>query len=93
MKKLLSKADKELLAKLDILKKPLIIEEDSNGICIYRKFRYVNPEVVANGKMKVLSELLPEYGDLIEQEKKVFSAEGRVCYKIKEIGIVEANGK
>jgi len=69
IKKLKESLDKEILNKLDLLEKKLIIKEDKAGILLRKKFRYVDPEVLINNQIKRLSEISKEYAERLEKEK------------------------
>ncbi len=67
--KLINSKDKEILNKLNLLKKKNFFEESANGILLYKKFRFIDPEVLINNHIKKLSEIFPDYHQKLEIEK------------------------
>jgi HD superfamily phosphohydrolase len=61
--------DKEIREQLDMLKNGFRIKESKDGIELKKKFRYVNPEVLANGGVVKLTEISEKYRNAVEKEK------------------------
>jgi hypothetical protein len=59
-----------ILYNLNMLKKGFKIIPDGNGIELKQKFRYIDPEVLMNGKYSPLSKISKDYFNLIELEKE-----------------------
>jgi len=69
--KILNESKNEfILENLNLLKKGFRVISDENGMELKKKFRYVDPEVLVNGKYFPLSELSKDYFNLIELEKE-----------------------
>lgn len=62
--------DEFILDNLNLLKKGFRTAYDENGVELKKKFRYIDPEVLVNGKYSPLSKLSKPYFSLIESEKK-----------------------
>jgi hypothetical protein len=62
--------DEFILNNLNLLKKGFKIIPDENGIELKKKLRYIDPEVLVNGKYYPLSKLSEDYSNLIEAEKR-----------------------
>ncbi len=70
---LLKSNNREITDRLNFLKSGFKAKyaDDSDGIMIRKKFRWVDPHILLNGKMK-LSESDDEYREIIEKERKYF---------------------
>lgn len=77
--------DSDILKNLNLLKDNLIIEENFNGegIVLKKKFRYIDPEIFIDGRIKKLSEISKKYFNILEKEKQNSMIERRFIYKIK----------
>ncbi len=69
LEKLIKSGDKEILFNLNLLKKKKFFKESEEGILLQKKFRYVNPEILINDKVFILSDVSEEYNELLENEK------------------------
>ena len=76
--------DEEILEGLRLLKEGFKIEETENeeGIELRKKFRYVDPEVLVNGKIRRLSEISTSYRKFMGDEKRY--SESNLKIKIKK---------
>ena len=78
--KLVQSKDNQILEPLNLLRnKKLPKNYNWNKKVIIKKFRYVDPEVNDNGKIKRLSQLLPQFKSSFEKQKKI-SQKGVVIY-------------
>jgi len=69
--KILNKSNDEFISyNLNLLKNGFKTVYDENGIELRKKFRYIDPEVLMNGKCSPLSRLSKNYFYLVESEKK-----------------------
>lgn len=70
--KLLESKDDFTLSKLNLLKKRIVIKETNSneGVVLIKKYRYIDPYVLHNGKLIELSRLSSEYKELLEETKK-----------------------
>ncbi len=70
--KLLESKDDFTLNKLNLLKKRIVIKETNSneGVVLIKKYRYIDPYVLHNGKLIELSRLSLEYKELLEETKK-----------------------
>ena len=68
---LYSSRDKQIIEELDFLKNKKIAKQSDNGKGIYlrKKYRWIDPEVLEDGKIKRLSELSPDYKLFLKEEK------------------------
>jgi hypothetical protein len=76
--------DEEILEGLRLLKEGFKIEEtgDKEGIELRKKFRYIDPEVLVNGRIMRLSEISASYKKFIDDEKR--DSEYNIKIKIKK---------
>lgn len=72
--------NKLILNQLNMLKKGFIIKEDNNGILLKKKFRYIDPEVKVNEKIKSLSTISKSYKKLLDEEKENSKKEIKVIF-------------
>jgi len=71
--KLKKSNDEKILNALEQLSEKIIFENDylNPEICAKKKFRYVNPEYLEDGKIKRLSENIEEFNALIEKSRQM----------------------
>jgi HD superfamily phosphohydrolase len=62
--------DKEILYSLNLLKNGFKIIDAQEGIKLRKKFRYVDPEILVDDRIKILSEISPQYKNFLETEKR-----------------------
>lgn len=67
---------------LKLLKGQLIIyDADKDGILLRKKFRYIDPEIIIDGKMIRVSEVFNEYKNILNKEKENSLVDRRVFYR------------
>jgi len=82
IEKLKNSLNVEILNDLNLLKNGLIIEEVSyGGFVIKKKFRYVDPEVLNEGRILRLSEIFEDYKNVLNEEKRNSKIEKRYIYR------------
>lgn len=65
-------ADGEIISLLALLKKKdLKNVERNSGKRVFKKFRYVDPKIISNGKLARLSILNPKYKELVSRHRKI----------------------
>lgn len=64
--------DRDILENLKLLKNGFKIQKTNSdqGIILKKKFRYIDPEILVDNKIKKLSEISKDYNNFIEQEKQ-----------------------
>lgn len=63
--------DEEILSQLKLLRNGFKIQNcEDKGIVLKKKFRYVNPEILIDGKITFLSNVSQEYKSILEKEKQ-----------------------
>ena len=67
---LLKNGDKRIVRRLDLLGNGFKVVESNQGIELRKKFRYIDPEILCGGKIKLLSEISKDYFDFINEEKE-----------------------
>jgi len=80
--KLKNSNDNYIISNLNLLKEGILVEYvKDGGILLKKKFRYVDPEVLVNGEIKIVSELSEDYRRILEKEKENSKIERRVVFK------------
>ncbi len=70
IRKLINSKDREILNSLSLLEQnPLLRKKGIKNIIINKKFRYVDPEVFKEGKIKKLSQLSLSFKTFLEQQR------------------------
>ena len=80
---LLESKDLSIISKLNLLKNGFRAVEDSNGVIMKKKFRYIDPEVLVDGELKRFSEISEDYKKNLEKEREENSRELKI--KIMEL--------
>jgi HD superfamily phosphohydrolase len=70
LNKLKNSRNDYIIKNLNLLKKGFDIIEDTEGISLKKKFRYIDPEVLVNGSYENLSFLSEDYAKLLDKEKE-----------------------
>ncbi len=76
---------KEISDNLNLLKNNLTIRENSDsGVVLKKKFRYIDPEFLSEGKLVRVSSFFKDYKQSLEIEKQNSGKEKRVSFEVGE---------
>jgi len=80
LRKLEKEGNKKIKQNLDLLKNKLNIQENSKGVLLKKKFRSIDPKVLFEGKLVLLSEVSEDYKKLLESERRVSLKMKRILF-------------